>query len=823
MGLHFERIIRSIAPYIATLLALVIFCLLAASSSTQAAPGINQQINFQGRLFNTQGAAVADGFYNIQFNIYQDGDGLTVGNTTGSPAGSLLWTESHLNANSQGVRVVNGFLSVQLGSVTPFGSSIDWNQDTLWLSMNIGNTNGSCTPFSSCSPDGEMVPMKRLSATPYSLNSGRLGGLTSDNFLQLAQGVQTDVSTNTSSIFINKTGTGNLVQLQASGDDVFVLSNSGDITLGGTSNRTLSVGEASTGVAGATLTIAAGSAQNTGTGAAGGDLILQGGDAGGSGDNNGGDITISGGAATGAGTKGLVNLSASSFITATNAGCLTNCTIDQVNVDNFGAVIVSADASDLVITLPPPSNTTTTGRIIYVTTASGSQDYTLRTNTGLNEINVAMRQNTTATMIWNGTAWTPGGASNATTLQAVYVNGTNPSTTPEIKLDSIRGTIDIQDADTSIGADILNIRASSTTGLGTVLFGVSNTGRVTIQGTTDDASAFRVLDSAGDYLFNINSSNNYVISNAVRTPGNEIANPNFESGGAITSGEEGWFGPAQANIVNDSANARDGNFSLHVNANATNIDVYAGTYYEVQPGDSLFLSGYVKNSAGANGSGGIRITWFDKDRVEISSSTDYASLPGTSYVQKVVNATAPGGAAFARVSAAVRSTATTGTYYFDTFYFKRTAKALPSPIGMPSIALQPSVSNQLVELRRSLRQTLLITSLKLATAQVPTPTPHSWCSMAPQQTQPPSPGETVACSIGLTLTHSRLLSVGLSSISVQPQSPVAATRRRLAPPFSFRWERQAPLKPETSTSPASVFSLNSKLKTDRPLRPIRAT
>ena len=672
MGLHFERIIRSIAPYIATLLALVIFVLMVASSTTSAAPGVNQQINFQGRLFNTQGAAVPDGFYNIEFKIYQDGDGLTVGNTTGSPAGTLLWTESHLNANTQGVRVVNGFMSVQLGSITAFGTSVDWNQDTLWLSMNIGSTNGSCTPFSSCSPDGEMVPMKRLSSTPYSLNSGRLGGLTSANFLQLAQGVQTDVSTNTSSIFVNKTGTGgNLVRLQASGDDVFVVSNSGDVTLGGTSNRTLSVGTANSGVDGATLTVAAGSALNSGAGAAGGDLVIQGGNAGGSGNNNGGDITISGGTATGTGTKGLVNLSASSFITSTNTPCATSCTITQSNVDNFGAVIVSATNPDLVITLPAPSNTATTGRIIYVTTASGSQDYTLRTNSGADEINVAMRQNTTATMIWNGTAWTPGGASNATTLQAVYVNGTNPATTPEIKLDSIRGTIDIQDADTSINADILNIRASSGSGLGTVLFGVSNTGRVTIQGTTDDASAFRVLDSAGDYLFNINSSNNYVISNAIRTPGNEIANPNFESGGAITSGEEGWFGPAQSTIVNDAANAKDGNFSLQVSPNGTNIDVYAGTYYEVQPGDSLYFSGFVKNSAGANGTGGMQISWFDKDQAFISASTDYATLPGTSYVQKKINGVAPSGAAFARVSAVVRSTASTGTYYFDNFYLKR--------------------------------------------------------------------------------------------------------------------------------------------------------
>src|SRR6476661_1383276 len=111
--------------------ALVLSGLFTASHQAHAAAGINGQLNFQGRLLNAQGATVPDGNYNIQFKIYQDGDGLTAGNTTGSPAGSLKWTESWLNANGKGVQVKNGFMSVQLGSITAFGNSIDWNQDTL--------------------------------------------------------------------------------------------------------------------------------------------------------------------------------------------------------------------------------------------------------------------------------------------------------------------------------------------------------------------------------------------------------------------------------------------------------------------------------------------------------------------------------------------------------------------------------------------------------------------------------------------------------------------------------------------------------------------
>jgi hypothetical protein len=283
-----NRVFLGVLRYGAVLGTIGIISLLA-SISAHAAAGTNQTMNFQGRLMNSQGATVPDGNYNIQFKIYQDGDGLSAGDTTGSPAGSLKWTENYLNANSQGVTVKNGYMSVDLGSLTPFGASVNWNQDTLWLSMNIGGTT-SCTPFSSCSPDGEMVPMKRLSSTPYSINSAQLGGLTSAQFLQLAQGVQTDVSTNTNSIFINKTGTGNFLDLQANGSDAFVLANSGDITLGAASAHTVLVATAAAGTAGQVLTIAAGNAGTSASAINGGTLVLQGGT--GSGGGSSGSVVV---------------------------------------------------------------------------------------------------------------------------------------------------------------------------------------------------------------------------------------------------------------------------------------------------------------------------------------------------------------------------------------------------------------------------------------------------------------------------------------------------------------------------------------------------
>jgi len=613
----------------------------------QAVTGINQQLNFQGRLLNSQGATVPDGYYNIQFKLYQDGDGQSVDNATGSPAGSLKWTESHLNTNSQGVMVRNGFMSVELGSVTAFGSSVDWDQSTLWLSINIANTNASCTPFTSCSPDGEMVPMKRLSATPYSLNSGLLGGLTSAQFLQLAQGVQTDASTNTNSIYINKTGTGNIINLQAGGTDAFMVSNVGDLSFGNNANHTISVTTAAADTAGKSLTISGGTAGTGGGALAGGDLLLQGGTAGGTNSNggnvaidagaksgtgadgninigvsyastiqigsttlagtqavnvgnnnttgsttnvtigsgssatggsttvqskgnmsltsggtmilsgsgnsslsstagtlglsssgnmtfstnsvtratfdtangvyfgngvtaatpnnfsisgtgstttavtggavtiqggnatvgsaNGGNLTLSGGTGYGTGVNGLVVMTTPTFSTTANdANCYTggalvadNCTIAATSINNSSAVLVGFSVTGKTAVMPDPT-TATAGRMVYVTAANTSQDFTLSVNGGGTGNTIAMRQNTTATMIWNGNDWTAAGASSSTTLQSAYDNTMQSAGGAELVVSHTSTTngLTIRDSTTSpVNGTLLSVQTSSAAGL----------------------------------------------------------------------------------------------------------------------------------------------------------------------------------------------------------------------------------------------------------------------------------------------------------------------------------------------------------------------
>jgi hypothetical protein len=99
----------------------------AATSST---------INFQARLQTAAGGIVPDGDYNVEFKLYNAASSGTSSQGSCSGDSHCLWVETRTSSNK--VTVTNGYLSVQLGSVTGFGS-IDWSQE-LWLTMNIGGT-----------------------------------------------------------------------------------------------------------------------------------------------------------------------------------------------------------------------------------------------------------------------------------------------------------------------------------------------------------------------------------------------------------------------------------------------------------------------------------------------------------------------------------------------------------------------------------------------------------------------------------------------------------------------------------------------------------
>lgn len=351
-------------PMLCVALITTLFFGIIFSQSTHAVASVSQTVAFQGRLLNSDGNVVPEGYYNIQFKIYENGSGTAVNN----PGGTLKWTETYINnGGTNGIHVKNGYFSVNLGSKTPFGSNVDWTTSSLWLSMNVAGSAADCSSFGSgtCSADGEMLPMKQITATPLALNSEQVGGKTANQLVQLGQGTQTD-SSNGSSITINKTGSGNFLSLQSTATDIFSITNSGDIAFGSSSAHSIGIGSAAADLSGVQLTISAGSG-GVGDGSSGGELRLVGGDGGGD-NGDGGNVTIDSGEKTGTGSGGSVAIgttNASSISigasdvaatqtitigTANTSGSVTNVTIGSTGSASGGSTTVQGKDSVSIAT-----------------------------------------------------------------------------------------------------------------------------------------------------------------------------------------------------------------------------------------------------------------------------------------------------------------------------------------------------------------------------------------------------------------------------------------------------------------------------------------
>lgn len=132
------------------------FAVGASYFRSEAAVGINRTINFQGKVVTkTTGINITNSNYNFEFKLYNVPSG-----------GTALWTETRTGGNQ--VAVTDGVFRVALGEVNSIPTSIDFNSDSLYLSINF---NG----------DGEMSPRVRLSAVPYAFNAETVSGLTVAN------------------------------------------------------------------------------------------------------------------------------------------------------------------------------------------------------------------------------------------------------------------------------------------------------------------------------------------------------------------------------------------------------------------------------------------------------------------------------------------------------------------------------------------------------------------------------------------------------------------------------------------------------------------
>ncbi|MBX4197195.1 hypothetical protein KW801_01405 [Candidatus Saccharibacteria bacterium] len=197
---------------------------------------------------------------------------------------------------------------------------------------------------------------------------------------------------------------------------------------------------------------------------------------------------------------------------------------------------------------------------------------------------------------------------------------------------------------------------------------ISTTGAVTFENFSDSSTAFQVQNASASSYFNINTSDGYVIDNGTDSLGNAIQNPSFESSG--TTDATGWYTPSASQVLtNSSANARSGNYELQVSGNSSTHAVTT-KWFAVHPSDTIYAEAYVKNSAGANGDGGIYLEFADKDKGNATYSNADTGLPGTSYALKSITTTVPASKYFVRIAASVKATSSTGTFYFDDFYLK---------------------------------------------------------------------------------------------------------------------------------------------------------
>ncbi|HSX37171.1 MAG TPA: hypothetical protein VLG13_03625 [Patescibacteria group bacterium] len=272
-----KKALRGIGLLVASLAA----ALLTQAVPVQAATGINKQLTFQGKVVNSSGVNLADGTYDMEFKIYQDGNSSGTGST-------LMWTEDYLVSGSTGmpstggIVVSSGTFNVNLGSICALGggtcgaktnTGVDFNQDTLWLSFQVGNTS-SCTVTSSttsfhtaCGGDGEMTPFIRLTAVPQAFNSDKVGGLTASQLVQLSPG-----SPQSGNISLT---TGNSVTAGTVNANTLDAASSGALTVGSSNATSISLAKNTTLSSGLTMTLQGNNALTLGSTTNAGGILFQ--------------------------------------------------------------------------------------------------------------------------------------------------------------------------------------------------------------------------------------------------------------------------------------------------------------------------------------------------------------------------------------------------------------------------------------------------------------------------------------------------------------------------------------------------------------------
>ncbi|MDR3559358.1 MAG: hypothetical protein P4L58_03090, partial [Candidatus Pacebacteria bacterium] len=111
---------------------------------------INKQINFQGKVVNTDGTNVTDQSYTFLFCIYTTASPSTP--CTSGSLGDAIWKES------KSLTTTASIFQTNLGDATALPSTVTLNVDQLYLGINFNN-------------NGQMSPLVQFTAAPYAINA----------------------------------------------------------------------------------------------------------------------------------------------------------------------------------------------------------------------------------------------------------------------------------------------------------------------------------------------------------------------------------------------------------------------------------------------------------------------------------------------------------------------------------------------------------------------------------------------------------------------------------------------------------------------------
>ncbi|HJP96740.1 MAG TPA: hypothetical protein VJ843_05235, partial [Candidatus Saccharimonadales bacterium] len=412
------------------------------------------------RLMQSSGAIVPDGTYNVEFKLYNalTSSGSSQGSCTGDSA--CLWTETRTSGNR--ITVVNGYLTANLGSVTAFPGTINWDQQ-LYLSMNIGGTGTSATW------DGEMSPRLQLTAVPYAFRAGQLA-TQNGSFTSTVSFVQP--TANRSIQIPDESGA---ICLQNSTNCGFALSSgSGSYIQNGTSlqagaNFNISgTGIAATALQTPLVDTSTAAALNIGTTNATAINLNK-------------STVITGGISQSGGTISLTGNAASAITTSTGALTLT-----AAGTSNW---TVGGTNQSLTIT------TSGTGVLTLGTTGAG----TVTLGSSSQTINIGITNNAHTIHIGDG---------GTSTTQAITVGSTNGSSSSTIQGGTGSTAINL-----TTGANgKINLTSSGSGGVLATL----GSGGFNIVSSTNSSTALAVQDASSSYIFSVSTSSGIVTMGAIQ-------------------------------------------------------------------------------------------------------------------------------------------------------------------------------------------------------------------------------------------------------------------------------------------------------------------